>query len=185
MKKMMMLLISIVLMSIFAGCGDMLSHYNIRGEHNFRYLTMHEALELLEDESFSGVFYFGFPDCPWCKMAMPAIHEASQLFGIDVFYISRRHSIRGTEGWEEADIEMASRLNDQIEIRWIYEYEEPVRPNIFVPHVIYIREGVVIDHHQGTFEGHYRDENGYLPSLTDEEYRFLLESYIRIFSAVQ
>ena len=168
---------------LLTACGDHMSSYNIDGDHRFHEMAMHEALALL-DEEFEGIFYFGFPGCPWCQAAVPAIHEASQIVGVDILYISRSHTIRDTEGWEEADAKMAWWLNEQIEMGWLYENEVPIRPNIFVPHVVHIRNGVVVNNHQGTFEGHERLADDSLPELTDIEYLELLENYIRIFTVV-
>lgn len=183
-KKTVFLSLIMSLIALLTACGDSMSNYNIEGEHRFYDITMFEALELLDDEAFSGILYFGFPGCPFCQEAVPAMHEASQAIGVDIFYVSRQLSIRETEGWEEADAAMAWWLNEQVELGWLYDdNEDPIRPNIFVPHVVYIRNGIVIDSHQGTFEGHERLEDGSLPELTDEEYATLLEIYTRIFSA--
>jgi len=165
----------------FSLVDRMLSDYGIEGEHRFFEVGIDEALQLLEDETFDGILYFGFPDCPWCQVAVPIIHEASQQTNTDIFYVSRRHEIRDAEGWEEWDIEMAWWLDEQIEMNWIYdEGGEPYRPNIFVPQVIHLRNGTVIDDHRGTFEG-----NDPLIPLTPEQHEGLLEIYTRILSAVK
>jgi thiol-disulfide isomerase/thioredoxin len=171
-----------------------MSGYGIEGEHRFYDVTMFEALELLEDETFNGILYFGFPGCPWCQAAVPVMHEASQQTNTDIFYVSRSRDIREDEGWEEADATMAWWLNEQIELDWIYEELDedadedqeptPIRPNIFVPQIIHLRNGVVVDEHEGTVDGHVRLGDGTLPELTEEQRTTLLETYIRIFSAV-
>jgi hypothetical protein len=169
-----------------------MSEYGITGDHRFYYVTMGEALQLLDEESFNGILYFGFPGCPWCQVAVPLIYQASQETETDVFYVSRRHEIRETENWEEWDIEMAERLNEQIEMRWLYDDSEPYRPNIFVPQIIHLRNGIIIDDHRSTFEGHDlvldedsgEEDDYYLPDLTPAQRDTLLEIYIRIFSAV-
>lgn len=171
-----------------------LSGYDIEGNHRFFDVTMYEALKLLEDATFDGVLYFGFPACPWCQAAMPLIYQASQETQTDVFYVSRRHEIRETKNWEIWDAEMAEWLDERIEMRWFYLDEngevteeitdEPYRPNIFVPQIIHIRNGQVIDNHRGTFDGHSRLDDRTLPELTDSEHTMLLEIYTRIFSGV-
>ena len=161
-----------------------MSEYGIDSDHHFYDITMYEALQLRDDESFNGILYFGFPVCPWCQVAIPAIHEASQETGTDIFYVSRRHDLREGE-WLEWDEEMAWWLDEQIEMRW-HDFSVDggiYRPNIFVPQIIHLRDGVVIDEHEGTFAGHDPIDDE-LPDLTDEEYATLLETYIRIFSGV-
>jgi len=169
-----------------------MSEYEIAGDHFFYDVTMYDALQLLDDESFNGIIYFGFSACPWCQAAIPAIHEASQETNTDIFYVSRRHDLREGQ-WLEWDEEMAWFLDEQIEMRWLYYNEdgevttevsdEPARPNIFVPQIIHLRDGIIVAEHGGTFEGHDQEEDG-LPELSDDEYMILLENYIRIFSNV-
>lgn len=166
-----------------------MSDYDIEGQHRFYDVTMYEALELRNDETFNGILYFGFPGCPWCQAAVPIMHEASQQTNTDIFYVNRSQEIRATDNWENWDIEMAWWLNDQIEMEWLYDEDgEPDRPNIFVPQVVHLKNGIVVDDHRGTFEGHehIEDEKGqpYLPELTAAERATLLEQYIRIFSSV-
>ena len=173
-----------------------MSEYEIGGDHRFYYVTMDEALQLLDDESFNGILYFGFPGCPWCQVVMPLLHEVSQETNTDVFYVSRRHDLREGE-WVDWDEEMAWWLYERIEMNWIYEEVDedadedalpvPIRPNIFVPQIIHLRNGVIVDHHRGTFEGHDIEGEGddrYLPELTESEHDTLFETYMRIFSGV-
>jgi len=170
-----------------------MSEYDIEGGHRFYYVTMYEALQLRDDDSFNGILYFGFPGCDWCQAAVPVIHEASQQTETDIFYVSRRSDLREGE-WLEWDVQMAWWLDGQIEMRWLYYDEEgnettqptdePARPNIFVPQIIHLRNGAVVDSHRGTFEGHERLEDNTLPALTDAEDATLLATYMRIFAAV-
>lgn len=178
-----------------------MSTYDITGEHRFFDVTMEEALELLE-EDFEGILYFGFPGCPWCQAALPAMHEASQQAGIDIFYVSRANELR-TEAWSELDEEMAWWLHENglTDMRWLYtspdedaseeEIEafepEAIRPNIFVPQIVHLRNGAVVNAHRGTFDGHDHVGEGddrHLPELTDSEHASLLARYLEIFSAV-
>ena len=166
-----------------------MSNYSVEGEHSFYYVTMDEALQLVEDPDFNGVFYFGFPGCPWCQAGVPVLFEAMQETGVPVFYVSRSRDLR--EGaWLEWDEEMAWWLNEQIEdMRWLYlddednettdETDTPLRPNIFVPHVVHVRSGRVISNHRGTFEDH---DPTY--PLADEQHATLLATYVQILSGV-
>jgi len=179
-----------------------MGYYSIEGNHNFYYVTMDEALTLVENPDFNGVFYFGFPGCPWCQSGVPVLFEAMQETGVPVFYVSRRHDLREGE-WNDWDEQMAWWLDEQFPLQWIYttpgaDYTdeqreafepEPIRPNIFVPFVVHVRNGVVVDAHRGTFEGHnFVGEVGapdrHLPELTDEQQATLLATYVRILNGV-
>jgi len=174
-----------------------MSEYEIEANHRFYDVTMYEALQLLDDESFNGILYFGFPDCAWCQAAMPAIHEASQETNTDIFYVSRHGDLREGD-WLNWDEEMAWWLyeNGVTNMRWLNEdgelvdvgaEEDAYRPNINVPQIVHLRNGIVVDSHRGTFEDHDPVGEGderHLPELTDAEYATLLETYIRIFSGI-
>lgn len=177
-----------------------MGYYQIEGEHSFYYVTMDEALQLVENPDFNGVLYFGFPGCPFCQSGVPVLFEAMQETGVPVFYVSRRHDLR-VDDWIDLDEQMARWIDAQFELSWIYtspgedytdeEVEnfvpEPTRPNIFVPFVMHVRNGVVVDAHRGTFEGHERmeDVEG-RPTypFTDEQHATLLATYVRILSGV-
>jgi len=183
-----MKLIWLALIILLAACGQErgnpfpasdMSAYEISGAHRFFDVTMEEALALRSDETFNGILYFGFPACPWCQAAVPLMHEASLETGTDIFYVSRRHELREGD-WLDWDMEMAWWLSEQIEMRWL---DDEDRPNIFVPQIIHLREGVVGDSHRGTFEGH-EPVDGELPALTASEREELLGTYMRIFSGV-
>ncbi|MCL2560244.1 MAG: hypothetical protein FWE07_07120 [Turicibacter sp.] len=164
-----------------------MSDYGIEGDHRFYYVTMYEALQLREDESFDGILYFGFPGCPWCQAAIPVIHEASQQTGVAIFYVSRAHALREGE-WNDWDAEMAWWLDEQIDMQW-HDFTDQggtYRPNIFVPQIIHLRDGVVVNAHRNTVDSHEiaEDDDGefYVPELTTAEWDELLAVYIDIFS---
>ena len=158
-------------------------------DHHFYDVTMAEVLNLREDMDFDGIIYFGFPQCPWCQAAVPVLNEASRQTGVPVFYVSRDPQIREEGNWLELDQEMARWLDNQFGLQWLYEEGEdgedvPVRPNIFVPQVIHLRRGEVVDHYRGTFEEHL-PEDGVLPELTERQHEELLQIYLEIFRQVE
>ena len=177
-----------------------MTYYGVEGAHQFYYMTMDEALAITTNADFNGVLYFGFPGCPWCQAGIPVLHEAINVTDVPVFYVSRRHALR--EGiWNEWDEQMANWLNEQVDLQWIYttpatdatdeEREnfvpEPIRPNIFVPFVVHIRNGVVVNSHRGTFEGHARmEEVEGRPTypFTDAQHATLLARYVEILNGV-
>lgn len=178
---------------------DWMSEYGIREEHRFYEISMYEALQLRDEEDFDGILLFTFPECPWCRQAIPIVHKASQIEGVDIFYVSRSHSLREGE-WLDWDAEMAWWLYEQgvANMAWLYEaldddadedeVPERIRPNINVPQIVHLRSGQVLGNHRSTLEGHdpVENEDGgrELPDLTDEQRAMLLEIYVGIFSAV-
>ena len=58
------------------------------------YAEIEEIFDLLENKT--GVIYFGFPECPWCRNAVPVLLEVAKEEGIDKVYYYN--------GYEDRDI---------------------------------------------------------------------------------
>lgn len=171
-----------------------MSEYALDDDHRFYALSMEDAVDLVKEDGFNGIVVFAFAACPWCQSAIPVLDEVARATDVDVFYIDRSRDLR-TDEWLEYDAAMAWWLNEQVELGWIDaeframthpEAGEPFRPNISVPHLFHIRNGLVVDSHRSTFEGHDRieDEDGdlFLPEMTVEERSALVGEYTRILS---
>ena len=54
-----------------------------------KYLNYDEIFEILESKS--GVIYFGFPECPWCRnIALPLVDSAME-YGLEkIYYLNNR-----------------------------------------------------------------------------------------------
>lgn len=52
------------------------------------------AAEILKDRT--GVLYFGFPECPWCRISMPVMNEVAQAGDIDQIHYVDARELRDT-----------------------------------------------------------------------------------------
>ena len=50
------------------------SHIDVPSDSNIKYLDLTQTLDLLEEGT--GIIYFGFPECPWCRTLIPVLFEA-------------------------------------------------------------------------------------------------------------
>ena len=41
-------------------------------------------------EKETAVFYFGYPDCPWCKEAVPILKEVAKQFHDKIYYVQNK-----------------------------------------------------------------------------------------------
>lgn len=55
----------------------------------FNEISFDEAIQYFTQEK-SGVLYFGFSSCPWCKEAKPVLKKVAQENGIDIQYVKVR-----------------------------------------------------------------------------------------------
>ena len=56
---------------------------------NFNEISFDEAIQYFTQEK-SGVLYFGFSSCPWCKEAKPILKKVAKENGIDIQYVKVR-----------------------------------------------------------------------------------------------
>lgn len=115
----------------------------------------------------SGVLYFGFSDCPWCKEAAPVLKEVANEYDIDVQYVKTRDEERNLLYNEEQKAQITPYIQE-----YMSNNDEGVL-TLYVPLVLVVKDGKVIDGHQGTLEEHNAKER----EMTTEEKEELTNIY--------
>ncbi len=67
---------------------------------NIHTLTFSELQKLLEEGS--GVLYFGFPSCPWCRTLLPHLFTAMEKYQLSELYYFNPKDIRDQKTLNEA-----------------------------------------------------------------------------------
>ena len=135
-------------------------------------LTEEEAIALLE--SGTGILYFGFPDCPWCRNMLPVLLQTLKNMSIERMYYLNIGSIRdtlalgeknkvevkeeGTKGYYKI-LELMDEVLDPYYL--ISEDDKKIdtkEKRLMAPTVVAIKDGKIVDIHVGTVES---QENGY------------------------
>jgi len=149
---------------------------NTAGTHTFktitipefnliRYTTPEEILEIAE--SGTGLIYFGFPQCPWCRQMTPLLIEVALYAGLDTIHYIDMTEIRTTWILQDGNPIMTDpghpRYQDLLTaFRSVIE-PLPLNPfhltdsdgdrvsteelRIFVPTVVAIRDGIIVGSH--------------------------------------
>lgn len=112
----------------------------VGADNVFVYRDMDEIIRILEHGT--GVVYLGFPECPWCQRYVKYLNEVAKDFGVEkiYYYNIREDRNNNSEGYQKV-IEL---LGDMV------EYDEEGRPKIYVPEVIYVKEGEIVAHDNET-----------------------------------
>lgn len=74
--------------------GRTIKEISIDANNPVDILTEEEAVALLE--SGTGILYFGFPDCPWCRNMLPVLLQTLKNMSIERMYYLNIGSIRDT-----------------------------------------------------------------------------------------
>lgn len=136
----------------------------ISSKNKVKYADADKMLEVLDKGT--GILYFGYPTCPWCRNAVPVLIEAANELGIeDIYYMNvkdERDEMKvredgtlettkeGTKGYYQLLKRMDAILDE-------YTLEDingnSVSTNekrIFVPLVVFVREGEIVGYHLDT-----------------------------------
>lgn len=169
--------------------GQQYLDVNLEDDHVFTALNEDEAVDFLR--TGTGVIYFGFPECPWCRAAMPVMDEAArnveleQIQYLNVLDIrdTRSLSADGTviieEPGTDAHADILAELGDLAP-----EYEgldDPTQRRIYVPLVVAVKDGEAIDSHVSTVASH---ADPFEP-MTDEQHAELVGIYEDLFTQAQ
>ena len=183
--------------------GQKNKEIEIIDNNNIVYITMEEAAKMLD--SGTGVIYFGFAACPWCRNAVPVLlnamssSELKEIYYVDIrpedknendlrdtFTLNNKNKAKKTKDAEKSYYDvllaLANDLNDYVLVTNKGKKVNTGEKRLYAPTVVAVKEGVVVGFHEGTVEKHEKDDNGELRDLTKEETKTLLKTYGDIIS---
>ena len=136
-----------VLLAVLVGCSapiepvetkDMVAEgYEIKEESRFIETTMLEAVDILENGT--GVIYYGYPDCAWCKKAVPELNTAAKQENAYIYYVNVQSPFEAEEYNKTRELTA--------------EFQEDA-DKYYVPFVVAVKDGKVIDGHVSLIPGY-------------------------------
>ncbi len=183
--------------------GTKLRTMEVMDNNNIKYITIEDAAKMLD--SGSGIIYFGFAGCPWCRNAVPALLTAMSNTDLEVIYYV---DVRSEADNEDTDIRSLWTLNarnkavknEQHEVSNAYydvlrllanelsDYELKTdngkvvntgEKRLYAPTVVAVSNGTVVGFHEGTLDGH-NIVDGNLPDLTKDQEEELVQIYTKM-----
>ena len=145
-----------------------------------KYKTAEEIVDIIKNKT--GIIYLGYPECPWCRNAVPVLLEAAKQTGVNDIYYLNMHDIRdkkelkdgkvvtvedGTEGYKK----ILEALGDKASVYKDLNDESIKR--IYVPLVVFVENGKVVATQESTVES---QKDPYV-KLTEEQEKELLNIY--------
>lgn len=169
---------------------------SIIDDNNIQYVTLDQAADIMENGS--GIIYFGFAACPWCRNAAPVLLNAMSNSTLDtIYYVDvRRNDKVDQDIRDEYTVEnnklvlkrkaASDRYYDILKMLDDYLDDYTVPSNgkqyktgekrIGAPSVVAVNSGEVVGFHADTLPGHNMVD-GVLPDLTDEQIEELYNIY--------
>ncbi len=157
-------------------------------------LTEEEAITLVE--SGTGILYFGFADCPWCRSMLPILLRTLNNMSIDRLYYLNVKTMRDTLSLGEKNkvevkeegtkgyYKLLELMDDVLEPYYLINADgkkiDTKEKRILAPTLIAIKNGKIVDIHVGTVE---TQASGY-DDLTTEEQEELSNRFIKLIESV-
>ena len=165
---------------------------NIDKSNPIVYADYDKLLEVIDNGT--GIIYLGFPECPWCRNALPVLFDAAKENDVEIIYymniLNERDSYvveddelvyaideegnekKGTEGYFKLLKALDKHLTDYIVSFEGKEYEVGEK-RLYAPTVIFVKDGEVVGLHVSTVESQENPKEG----LTDKQYKELYTIY--------
>ena len=135
-------------------------HVEVNNKNPYVYATYDEVIDLIKKGT--GVIYFGFPECPWCRNMVPVLADAAKEMGIDKIYYFNALDIRDIksldkdgkvitekEGTNEY-YKLISLLGDSIGT-YAGLNDESIK-RLYFPTVVFVKDGKILSSHIGTLD---------------------------------
>lgn len=146
---------------------------NINKDNTIKYASFKEIEDILT--TGTGVIYFGFPECPWCRNIIEPLLTATEETELSKIYYFNAYKIRDKKYLDEnnkiiTEKEGTEEYKKLIEIMYdeLGEYEglnDETIKRLYFPTVVFIKDGKIINTHIGTID---EQEDPYTP-LTEKQ----------------
>lgn len=152
-----------------------------------KYASIDEVNSIIK--SGTGVIYFGYPQCPWCRNAVPCLLEAADSTSLDKIYYLNMYDVRDAlevddngniitkveakEGYMELLNNLSSILDDYIIKDKNGNEVNTGEKRLYVPTVVFVLDGEIIDYYVDTLP---TQTDPYV-ALTEDEKNELINIY--------
>ena len=160
---------------------------NIEKNNIIKYATIEEINDIIK--TGTGVIYFGYPECPWCRNAIPCLLEAASNTALDKIYYLNLYDVRdilsvgedgsivteveAKEGYTELLKNLDSILDDYIIKDKDGNEVNTGEKRLYVPTVVFVLDGEIVDYYMDTVP---TQTDPYVP-LTEKEKNELINIY--------
>lgn len=126
----------------------------------FNEISLKDSINIIENKE-TAILFYGFKTCPWCQDIIPILKEEADNSSVKINYINIRPDGDTSDfDLRKEDNEDYIKLQDFLKDTFIDDSKK-----VYVPLVITIKNGEILDYNYSTVEGHDAKER----ELNDEE----------------
>ena len=144
-------------------------------EHLFVNSDVKDLVNRIENKE-TCVAFFGFANCPWCNEALPILNELSKANQQTILYVNTRPNSSVKSNTEIPDYDLLLEA-----IGSTFSLDDEGKHHLYVPFVVFVKNGEVVYYHEGTTADHDATER----KMTQEEVEELRSTYAIGFDAIK
>ena len=113
-------------------------------------INVSNSITILDEENVmdninkkTGIFYFGFPTCPWCRNVVETLLKVGKQENVKIYYMNPREIRTNNSNVYQ---QLLKKLSGNL------EKNENGQEVLYVPDVYFVKNGKIVGHHIGTVE---------------------------------
>ncbi|MEA5026643.1 MAG: hypothetical protein VB012_03170 [Erysipelotrichaceae bacterium] len=172
--------------------GKNYKNLDIAEDNPMIYATFDQIMSILDT---SGIIYFGFETCPWCRTAVPVILEAAAAENIGQIYYFNALSLRDVKKLDEngnivteqeGDPQYYELLDKIGDIAEVYDgLNDDTIKRLYFPTVVVVKDGEIIFYHTSTVDSQTDPYEALTTEQHDELYQLYAEAFAQVVNACQ
>lgn len=162
---------------------------NIDSDNMIKYISLEEAIDIIKNDT--GVIYFGYPSCPWCRNAVPVLLDAASSTSLDTIYYVNAYNIRDVKEIDDDGNIVTTNEGDRLYDDLLEVLDDILDPytiiddngevidlgekRLYVPMVLFVKDGEVVSYHLSTVDSREDPSISLNDSQRDELYNIYLD----------
>ena len=162
---------------------------NIDSDNMIKYISLEEAIDIIKNDT--GVIYFGYPSCPWCRNAVPVLLDAASSTSLDTIYYVNAYNIRDVKEIDDDGNIVTTNEGDRLYDDLLGVLDDILGPytitldngeiidlgekRLYVPMVLFVKDGEVVSYHLSTVDSQEDPSISLNDSQRDELYNIYLD----------
>ncbi len=132
---------------------------DIPTDNKIVYVDEEEVLEILNEGT--GIIYFGFPECPWCRSLLPTFIDTVKKSDIDKIYYANILESRDVKSLDENDKVITEKEGTETYFKIIEKLDKHLgnytainsdEKRLYFPSIAYVKDGEVTGFQIGTVD---------------------------------
>lgn len=170
--------------------GRTIKEISISANNPVDIVTEEETIALLE--SGTGILYFGFSDCPWCRSMLPILLSTLNNMNIerlsylnignirDTLALGEKNKVEVKEEGTKGYYKILELMNDVLDPYYLTSEDgkkiDTKEKRLYAPTVVAVKDGKIVDIHVGTVES---QKSGY-DDLSKEQQEELSNRFMEL-----